>query len=361
MVAGARTVEAEQPAERAPRVARKPPRVAAGSGQMRSATLALRTPTTALPLVTLEQTASRARAYADAAKAPNTRRAYRSDWNDFLRWCRGRRRTALAATPDTVALYLTELASVCKVSTLQRRLTSIGQAHQAAGYAAHESPTKHVTVRAVWAGIRRAHGTAQEGKAPTLIEDVRAMVATLPDTLLGVRDRALLLLGFAGAFRRSELVGLDVRDVMVTRAGLVVRLRRSKTDQEGEGQTVGIPYGSNPETCPVRAVQEWLECANIKEGPLLRSVNRHEQLQQARLSDKTVALVVKRMAAAAGLDATLYAGHSLRAGLATAAAIAGTSERAIMKQTRHRSERMVRKYIRDGELFRNNAAATVGL
>ena len=336
-------------------------RRAGAGGERRSAALAIGRATTQLPLATLEQTASRARAYAEESKAPNTRRAYRSDWNDFTLWCRERRRTTLPAAPETVALYLTELAAVCKVSTLQRRLSSIAQAHQAAGYSAHDSPTRHATVRAVWAGIRRAHGTAQEGKAPTLIEDVRAMVATLPDTLLGLRDRALLLLGFAGAFRRSELVAVDVRDVAVSRAGLVVTIRRSKTDQEGEGQTVGIPYGSNPDTCPVRAVQAWLECAYIKEGPLFRSVNRHEQLQQGRLSDRAVALVVKRAAAAAGLDASRYAGHSLRAGLATAAAIAGAGERAIMKQTRHRSERMVRKYIRDGQLFRDNAAAVVGL
>jgi site-specific recombinase XerD len=328
------------------------------TGGRRSAALAIRRATMDQPLAMLEQTASRARSYAEAAKAPNTRRAYRCDWNDFILWCRERRRTALPATPDAVALYLTELAAVCKVSTLQRRLTSIAQAHQHAGIPAHESPTRHATVRAVWAGIRRAHGTAQEGKAPTLIEDVRAMVGTLLDTLLGVRDRALLLLGFAGAFRRSEF---DVRDVTLSRAGLVVVIRKSKTDQEGEGQSVGIPYGANPDTCPVRVVQVWLSRTYIKEGALFRSVNRHGQLQQTRLSDKTVALVVKRAAAAAGLDATRYAGHSLRAGLATAASIAGAGERSIMNQTRHKSERMVRKYIRDGQLFRDNAAAAVGL
>jgi len=215
--------------------------------------------------------------------------------------------------------------------------------------------------RGVWAGIRRAKGTAQAGKAPALTADVRAMVATLPDTLLGVRDRALLLLGFAGAFRRSELVGLDVADLEAGRAGLVVALRRSKTDQEGAGRKLGVPYGAHPATCPVRAVQEWLDATGLTAGPLFRSVNRHEQLQPGRLSDKAVALVVKRTAAAAGLDPARYAGHSLRAGLATAAAMAGASERSIMAQTGHRSERMVRKYIRDGQLFRDNAAATVGL
>jgi site-specific recombinase XerD len=303
----------------------------------------------------------RARDYAPEARAANTRRAYRADWRDFTSWCEGHGRPALPAAPETVALYLTDLAGRCKTSTLQRRLSSIAQAHQLAGHAAHDSPTRHATVRAVWAGIRRAKGTAQAGKAPALTADVRAMVATLPDTLLGLRDRALLLLGFAGAFRRSELVGLDVGDLEAGRAGLVVTLRRSKTDQEGEGRKLGVPYGAHPDTCPVRAVQEWLDATGFREGPLFRSVNRHEQVQPGRLSDKAVALVVKRAAAAAGRDPARYAGHSLRAGLATAAAMAGASERSIMAQTGHRSERMVRKYIRDGQLFCDNAAAAVGL
>jgi site-specific recombinase XerD len=325
------------------------------------AVLLTREDTTQLPLATLEHFAGRARDYIKEARAANTRRAYRADWADFTAWCKSHGQIALPATPETVALYLTDLAARCKTSTLQRRLTAIAQAHQAAGHSPHESPTKHATVRAVWAGIRRAHGTAQEGKSPAVTADVRAMVATLSETFLGIRDRALLLLGFAGAFRRSELVGLDVRDLEFSRAGLVVTLRRSKTDQEGEGRKVGVPYGSHPETCPVRAVQDWLDVSNLKEGPLFRSINRHEQIQPRRLSDKAVALVVKRTAKAAGLNPARYAGHSLRAGLATAAAMAGASERTIMAQTGHKSERMVRKYIRDGQLFRDNAAALVGL
>lgn len=309
--------------------------------------------------VALGTLAARARDYAGQAKAPNTLRAYRSDWGHFTAWCAEHGLESLPAAPETVALYLTQLAEAGrKASTLQRRLSAISQAHQAAGQA---SPTQHAAVRATWAGIRRALGTAAAGKAPALTETVRAMVGALPDTLGGLRDRALLLLGFAGAFRRSELVGLNVEDLSVTGAGLVVTLRRSKTDQEGTGRPVGIPYGSSADTCPVRAVQAWCAAAGITSGPLFRAVNRHGQVAAGRLSDKAVALVVKRAAAAAGLDPQHYAGHSLRAGLATSAAAAGVSERAIMRQTGHTSERMVRRYIRDGSLFRDNAAAAVGL
>jgi site-specific recombinase XerD len=297
--------------------------------------------------------------YANHSRADNTVKAYRSDWKHFTNWCAAQAVKALPATSSTVALYITALAGDdIRTSTIQRRLTAISQAHQMAGY---ESPTKSEAVRTVMKGIRRVHGTAHVGKAPVMTEDVRKMVSMLPDTLIGVRDGALLLIGFAGAFRRSELVGLDVPDIAFTREGVVVTLRRSKTDQEGQGRKVGIPYGSHPHTCPVRALQAWLEASGIAEGALFRSVNRHGQLQPGRLSDKAVALVVKRCAEAAGLDADNYAGHSLRAGLATSAAAAGVSERAIMAQTGHRSVNMVRRYIRDGSLFRENAAACVGL
>ena len=209
--------------------------------------------------------AERAWSYARQAKAPNTLRAYRADCQDFVSWCEARGLQSLPAAPETVALYLTHLAEAGrKASTMQRRLSSISQVHQAAG---HESPTKSAAVRAVWAGVRRERGTAQGGKAPAVTVDIRAMVAALPEGLLGIRDRTLLLVGFAGAFRRSELVGLDVEDVAFTREGLVVTIRRSKTDQEGQGQKVGIPYGSHPSTCPVRALQAWLEASGITSGP----------------------------------------------------------------------------------------------
>lgn len=306
----------------------------------------------------LAATAERARGYIRQAKAANTIRAYRADWADFTAWCEARGLRPLPAEPSTVAFYLSWLTERCKTSTLQRRLSAIAQAHKTAGF---DPPTAHPIVRNTWQGIKRAKGTAQEGKAPAVTADIRAMVATLPDNLLGLRDRALLLVGFAGAFRRSELVGLDVQDVQFTREGLVVTIRRSKTDQEGQGQTIGIPYGSNPATCPVRALEDWLSASGITEGPIFRPVNRHGQVLPGRLSDKAVALVVKRAARAAGLDPARYAGHSLRAGLATAAAAAGVSERAIMAQTRHKSVTVARKYIRLGSLWQENAAAAVGL
>lgn len=299
-----------------------------------------------------------AEAYLHRAKAGNTRRAYESDWRHFTSWCTEHEQISLPATPETVALYLSALAEVAKVSTLTRRLSSISQAHQMAG---HSSPAQHIAVRTLMAGIRRTKSTAQTGKSPVRTEELRQMVATLPKSVTGIRDRALLLLGFAGAFRRSELVGLDRHDLQMTEDGLVAIIRRSKTDQEGAGRKVGIPYGSQLPTCPVRAMQGWLDVIGAAEGPLFRAINRHGQLSEARLSDKSVALIVKRAAEEAGLDPALYAGHSLRAGLATAAANAGVSERSIMAQTGHRSVATVRKYIREGSLFRDNAASKVGL
>ena len=187
------------------------------------------------------------------------------------------------------------------------------------------------------------------------------MVQNLPDTLQSRRDRALLLLGFAGAFRRSELVAIDLGDLEFNRDGLVVTVRRSKTDPEGQGRRVGIPFGSHLQTCPVRATQAWLEFLDVPSGPVFRPIDRHGHIGTSRLSDKAVALIVKRSAGAAGLPAADLAGHSLRAGLATSAAAAGVSERAIMAQTGHRSVATVRKYIREGSLFLENAAAKVGL
>ena len=210
-------------------------------------------------------------------------------------------------------------------------------------------------------GIRRTKGTAPACKAPLLVGQLKAALRDTREDLLGIRDRAVLLVGFSGAFRRSELVSLDVADIQFTDDGLVVSLRRSKTDQEGEGRKVGIPHASKPQTCPVRALKAWMEAAGISEGALFRSVNRHEKVAANRLSGRAVALIVKRAAELLGLDASAFAGHSLRAGLATSAAAAGASERSIMDQTGHRLVQMVRRYIRDGSLFRDNAAAHLGL
>ena len=211
------------------------------------------------------------------------------------------------------------------------------------------------------AGIRRTKGMSQTAKTPVLVDNLRRMVSHAPENLLGIRDRALLLIGFAGAFRRSELVALDFADVVVSRDGLVVLIRRSKTDQDCEGRKVGIPYGSNPETCPVRALEDWLRQCGFTEGPLFRPVSRFSAVAPARLSAGAVAEIVKKYAAAVGLKAAEFAGHSLRSGLATSAAMAGASERSIMAQTGHRSVNQLRRYIRDGSLFRDNAAGVVGL
>ena len=266
--------------------------------------------------------------------------------------------SSLPADPTTVALYVTDMADTFKPSTISRRLVSIAQAHKAAG---HPSPTTDERVRLVNAGIRRVHGVAPRQVRPVVTEDLRRMVATCGDDPAGVRDRALLLLGFAAALRRSELVALDAADVEETHDGLVVTVRRSKTDQEGAGRKIGVPFGSNPSTCPVRAWRAWVEEAEIADGPLFRGIDRHGNIAAGRLSDRGVALVVKRRAEQAGIDPTTVSGHSLRAGLATSAAAAGVSERAIAATTGHKSMTVLRGYIRDGSLFTENAAAAVGL
>jgi integrase len=217
-------------------------------------------------------------------------------------------------------------------------------------------------VKATMAGIRRTHGIAPDQKAALLTPELRRLLAQVPaDTLAGRRDRALLLIGFAGAFRRSELVALDLEDVVETGDGLRVTIRASKTDQEGESRELGIPFGQHPETCPVRALRAWKDASEITEGPLFRAVTRYGRLQDKRLTAQSVALIVKRAAEQAGFNPDHYAGHSLRSGLATSAAAGGAPERAIMKQTGHRSVLTVRRYIRSGSLVQENAAAYVGL
>lgn len=310
-------------------------------------------------LATLNDLQQATLSYIETSKANNTKNAYQSDWKQFETWCELHGLQSLPADPQTVALYITsEAQSGRKASTIQRRISSISQAHQAINY---DSPTLNSLVRLTWKGIKNVHGTKQEGKKPLLIEHVRAIMEVLPETLLGLRDRALILVHFAGAFRRSELISIDMTDVDFNTDGLVMTLRRSKGDQEGAGEKVGIPYGSSPSTCPVRAFQAWLDQAGITEGAVFRSVNRHGQVQPKGLSDKAVALIVKRAVELIGLNPDEYAGHSTRSGLATSAAKAGVSERVIMKQTRHKSTQMVRKYIKDGEMFLENAAARVGL
>ncbi len=301
---------------------------------------------------------SQVRDYIRASKAESTLRGYSADWRDFCAWAEAKALAPLPAAPEAIAAYIAECAARLKVGSIQRRLNAIAEAHKAVGL---ESPGHGPLVRNTLKGIRRTKGTAPQQKTAALTDDIRAMVDATDDGIIGLRDRALILLGFAGAFRRSELVGLDFADCGFGKEGLTVTLRRSKTDQQGVGRKVGIPYGSNPETCPVRTLQDWQEQAAIGSGPLFRSINRHGQVQAGRLSDIDVARIVKKLAERAGLDSAKFAGHSLRAGHATSAAIAGASERSIMNQTGHRSVQMVRRYIRDGSLFRENSAGKLGL
>ena len=295
-----------------------------------------------------------ARAFATEATAPATRRAYRSAWRAFVAWGEARGLAVLPAAPEAVALYLTALVEAGRrVPSLDLALAAIAAAHRAASL---DSPRTAPVVREVMKGIRRALGVAPHPKAPVLVPELKAMLAAIPAGRLGIRDRALLLLGFASALRRSELVGLTVEDVAQGEDGLTITLRRSKTDQEGVGRVIGIPFGSAPETCPVRALKAWLTEAGITEGAIFRGVSRHGHLL-GRLSGRAVARIVQGAAAAVGLEASTFGGHSLRAGLATAAAKAGKSERAIMAHTGHRSVTMVRRYIRNASVFTDNAAA----
>lgn len=313
-----------------------------------------------------------ARDYLAAARADSTKRAYAADWAHFADWCIREGFDPLPAAATTVALYLADIADRYKAATLTRRCSAIAAVHTAVG---HRSPTIEPLVRQTMAGIRRVHGTAQLGKDPLVTAEIRRLLEQLPPGLLGVRDRCLLLLGFAGAFRRSELVALDIRDVAESGDGLVITLRRSKTDQEAAGRKVGLPWGSHPDSCPVRGYTAWrgalrdqlerrlghdLTDQDFADRPLFSPISRHGRIAPARLSDRAVARIVQRYSLAAGLDPKRYAGHSLRAGFATAAA-AGASERAIMNQTGHRSSAMLRRYIREGSLFRENAAAQLGL
>jgi integrase len=310
--------------------------------------------------MTVAELVAKASHYVESAKAPETVRGYRIDWKDFSGWCERHGRDAMPASSETVALYLTEEAGHHKPATLQRRLSSIAQAHSAAGY--NDSPTKSALVCSVWQGIRREKGVAKQGKSPALVNDMVRMVGHLgSERTIDVRDKALLLIGFAGALRRSEVVSLEVRDIAFGEQGVTLLLRRSKTDQEGLGQKIAIPFGHQEETCPVKALEAWIQKGSILEGFLFRAVDRHGNVAAAKMDGKSVARIVKRAMLRTGKDPALFAGHSLRAGLATSAAMAGKSMNAIMKQTRHRSEAMVRVYIREGSLFRDNAAEGIGL
>lgn len=300
-----------------------------------------------------------AKTFAAAASSANTQRAYKADWTAFTAWCELTAQTPIPAEPETLADYLASMADGgYSVASINRRASAIARAHRLAGL---ETPFRGVA-RETISGIRRVLGVAPTRQAaPVTVADLRAMIANLPSGIRGVRDQALLLVGFAGALRRSELVGLDVPDLSQVDAGTLLTLRRSKTDQEGEGRQVGLPFGSHRETCPVRSLRYWLEVSEICDGPIFRPIDKSGNVAGSRLSDRSVALVVQRSAKRAGLDPVTFSGHSLRAGLATAAAAAGVAEADIARTTGHRSVAVLRRYVRTATLFERNAASSVGL
>lgn len=306
----------------------------------------------------LREQAERAREYAAAARAPRTRATYASRWRAFEAWCVAYQLSSLPCAPATLALYLTsEAQRGLKVPSLGSAISAIAAAHSAAGIPRTAHPHRDPQVAEIWRGIRRAHGTAPRRVAPLVIGELRRLVDVLDnDTLSGKRDRALLAIGFAGAFRRSELVALEVSDVEFVQEGLKVTIRRSKTDQEGHGVTIGLPIGRNAATCPVRTLRAWLDAAGITEGPLFRKIDRHGNVGARALAGRAVAIIVQRTAAEAGVSGD-FAGHSLRSGLATSSAQAGKSDRAIMTQGRWSGRAMVDRYVRDGRLFGEHNAA----
>jgi len=301
----------------------------------------------------------KAQEYVRASRSKGTQKLYAHHWRSFQGWCVETGVPALPATPEVVATYASTVISEIKPATLQLRLAAISVRHQGAGL---PSPTRTELVRSVMKGIRREHGSDQERKAALVTEDIRAMITNLPGSeIKRARDRALLLLGFAGGFRRSELIGMDAGHLAFELEGLRITLPRSKTDQEGKGREIGITSGRHRETCPVQAARQWLGAAEIDSGPVFRPINRHGCVQSTRLSSVAVALIIKRAAQAVGLDPTRFSGHSLRAGHVTAAANGGAPVTSIKDQTGHRSDAMVQRYVRRATLFDANSSGYLGL
>jgi integrase len=288
------------------------------------------------------------RHYLENALSDNTCKAYKNDMQHYTAWGGG-----VPASPEIIAMYLTAHAKSLSVATLQRRLVSITKANTLNGY---PDPVKNDLVRLTMRGIRRLHGKPQVQVAPVLKEDLVVMLSHAPDTIKGYRDQALLLLGFCSALRRSELVAVRIEDLEFNSQGLIVTLPRSKTDQMGEGRKIGIPKGRG-RVCPVASVAFWLQASGIKNGHVFRSITKGRIVSEGALSNKAVADIVKYYAAKAGLNPERYSGHSLRSGLATSAAQHGISSWAIRRQTGHKSDSMLNRYIREGSLFTDNAAA----
>jgi integrase len=312
----------------------------------------------------LRELSEQAEKFATAGKSMNTKRAYRSDWKVFSAWCERMGVRSMPASPRTVFSFVTDMARIGrKVATINRYCTTITKAHRMTG---HASPVDNPEVQEVLAGIRRTIGTKPSQKKAAVLSILRSMCESCPQgTIHGIRDRAVLLVAWAGAFRRSEVVSLLVEDVEFVDGGLMVTVRKSKTDQEGAGARIGIPFGSDPATCPVRCLKAWLCASGITNGTLFRPILRGKATAYgrapARDGGKLIARIVKRAAKRAGLDPRLFGGHSLRAGLATQAAMAGKPDRVIMRQGRWVDRRTLERYIREGTVFRENAAAGIGL
>ena len=291
------------------------------------------------------------------SKAINTVRAYKSDFNNFELFCVKNGFKSLPTEPKIISLYITYLSTRdAKMSTLKRRIVSIGVIHKMKG---HYLDTKHPAIIENIMGIKRRKGSIQKGKKPLLINNLKEIInvidENIKDEIKRLRDRSIILIGFSGGFRRNELVSLDYNDLDFVQEGLKITLRKSKTDQFGEGSIKGLPYFDNTQYCPVISISKWLEISKINSGPLFRRFKKGLRLSENRLTDQTVALLIKEYLNLAGIDNKNYSGHSLRSGFATAAAESGAEERNIMAMTGHKSTEMVRRYIKEANLFKNNA------
>ena len=291
------------------------------------------------------------------SKAPNTIRAYQSDFNDFQLFCSKNGFRSLPSEPKIVSLYLTHLSTnEAKMSTLKRRLVSIGVVHKLKG---HYLDTKHPSIIENIMGIKRRKGSIQKGKKPILINSLKSIINVIDQSnimkIKKLRDRSIILIGFSGGFRRNEIVSLDYDDLDFVAEGLKINLKRSKTDQFGQGSVKALPYFDNSQYCPVISLERWLETSKITSGSLFRRFTKGTKLSENRLTDQTVALLIKEYLKLAGIDSKNYSGHSLRSGFATSAAESGAEERSIMAMTGHKSTEMVRRYIKEANLFKNNA------
>ena len=292
-----------------------------------------------------------------SSKAINTVRAYKSDFNDFGLFCAQNGFKSLPSEPKIVALYLTYLSTKnAKMSTLKRRLVSIGVIHKLKG---HYLDTKHPSIIENIMGIKRRKGSIQKGKKPLLISSLKTIIDTIDqknkEKIKILRDRSIILIGFSGGFRRNEIVSLNYDDLDFVPEGLKIKIKRSKTDQFGEGSIKALPYFDNSQYCPVVSLKNWIDIARINSGALFRRFSKGSRLTEKRLTDQTVALLIKEYLQLAGIDSKNYSGHSLRSGFATSAAESGAEERSIMAMTGHKSSEMVRRYIKEANLFKNNA------